>query len=216
MHVSDDIRPINSININPFKVPGPKSLCSSSNEDVIMNNHQGGPINYIESSGEECLTPRQACGIESAARSNPKMDINVYTNIARLGRPAWDGRIIRHGRVRSCTLNRLLTNNEHKFGRRIQFIRKNFGDWLPKFNSTFKSHHFEEMKKSPHWIVQLSDVARLVLLEKFGGIYLDFDNIVFRPLHCLRNTLSYLQEELHIENGIMVLLRCSNFFFSFL
>jgi len=62
------------------------------------------------------------------------------------------------------------------------------------------------MKKSPYWIVQLSDAARLILLEKYGGIYLDFDNIVFRFLHCLRNTLSYLQEELHIENGIMVML----------
>ena len=56
----------------PFKVPGPESLCSSSSED------SKGPIIYIESSGEECLTPRQACGIESAARANPSMDIRIY------------------------------------------------------------------------------------------------------------------------------------------
>jgi len=68
----------------PFKVPGPETLCSSP------ENSSRGPIIYIESSGEECLTPRQACGIESAARANPSMDIRIYSNTAKLGRPAWD------------------------------------------------------------------------------------------------------------------------------
>ena len=184
----------------PFKVPGPKTLCSSSGNSK-------GPIIYIESSGEECLTPRQACGIESAARANPSMEIRIYSNTAKLGRPAWDSRVIRHGIVRFCALNQILLTDRQFDGNKIQFIRRNFEEWLPKFDgSTFKLHHFDQMKKSPYWTVQLSDAARLILLEKYGGIYLDFDNIVFRSLHCLRNTLSYLQEELHIENGIMVIL----------
>ena len=49
-----------------------------------------GPIIYIETSGEECLTPRQACGIESAARANPSMNIRIYARmqqnwVAQLG-----------------------------------------------------------------------------------------------------------------------------------
>ena len=168
----------------PFKVPGPETLCSSP------ENSSRGPIIYIESSGEECLTPRQACGIESAARANPSMDICIYTNSAKLGRPAWDSRVIRHGIVRFCALNQILLTDRQFDGNKIQFIRRNFEEWLPKFDgSTFKLHHFDQMKKSPYWTVQLSDAARLILLEKYGGIYLDFDNIVFRSLHCLLNTL---------------------------
>jgi lactosylceramide 4-alpha-galactosyltransferase len=35
-------------------------------------------IFFIETSGRSCLTGRQACGIESAARANPKAIITLY------------------------------------------------------------------------------------------------------------------------------------------
>jgi len=118
------------------------------------------------------------------------MDICIYTNSAKLGRPAWDSRVIRHGIVRFCALNQILLTDHQFNSNRIKLIRRNFEEWLPKFDgSTFKLHHFDQIKKSTYLIVQLNDAARLIFLDKNGGIYLDFDNIVFRSLHCLLNTL---------------------------
>ena len=186
----------------PFKVPGPISLCPPIDDDeetIPSSKSETRQITFIESSGEECLTPRQACGIESAARTNPEMLIRIYTNSDRTGLSGWDDRVMRPGRVRSCAFNRILLNlTSHN----IRFIRENFTHRLAEEKSFRR--HLDEMKKSPFWVVQVSDAMRLILLKKHGGLYLDFDNIVFRPLHCLRNSLSYLEEEVHIENGVMV------------
>lgn len=177
----------------PFKVPGPDSICPADSPTG------DGLITFIESSGEECLTPRQACGIESAARANPRMDVRVHTNAVRMGPPGWDHRVMRPGKVRSCAFNRILADLHPN----VRFIREDFSRWLEEEDSSFRPH-LERMKSSPYWVVQLSDVIRLILLKKHGGFYLDFDNIVFRPIHCLRNSVSYLEEAVHIENGIMV------------
>lgn len=60
--------------------------------------------------------------------------------------------------------------------------------------------HFDRSEWS---YVHLSDALRLILLEKYGGFYLDSDIVTFRPLHCLRNAASYLNEVPHIENGVV-------------
>lgn len=82
------------------------------------------------------------------------MDIRIYSNTAKLGRPAWNSRVMRHGRVHSCDLNKLLLTERQFDGSKIRFIRRNFKEWIPKFDgSTFKLHHFNRMKQSPYWIV---------------------------------------------------------------
>lgn len=178
----------------PFKVPGPESLCPAPvSEDI---NQQ---IHFIESSGEECLTPRQACGIESAARANPDMKIGVYLNTAKLGPPGWADRLMRPGRVRSCNLNQMLIEKYSN----VKMIYDNFTVMLQesRFRPLVETGCLQESRWS---VVQISDAIRLLLLQKLGGIYLDFDNIIFRPLHCLRNVFSYLEEKPNIENGILV------------
>lgn len=159
-------------------------------------------IHYVEASGEECLTPRQACAIESAARANPGMGIRVHTNAARLGPPGWDQRMVRQ--IRSCAFNQLLTKLQDSSSN-VQIIRENFGQVL-KDEPSFRPH-LDTIKAGPFWAVHVSDVMRLILLKKYGGIFLDFDKIVFRSLHCLRNALTYLEggpngEE--IQNSAMV------------
>ncbi|KAI9563398.1 hypothetical protein GHT06_010861 [Daphnia sinensis] len=178
----------------PFKVPGPESLCPPfANGDTQR-------INFIESTGEECLTPRQACGVESAARANSQMDVKVYLNTAKIGPPGWDDLLRRPGRVRSCSLNQML---DSEFSN-VEMIRENFTSILR--NSSFRPLIESGNFHTSHWsVVQVSDAIRLLLLQKYGGYYLDFDNIVFRSLHCLRNGFSYLEEHPNIENGIMVM-----------
>lgn len=176
----------------PFKVPGPESLCPASSDEGL------GPIIFIESSGEECLTPRQVCGVESASRANPGMKIKVYINTDKLGPPGWADRFMRPGRVRSCKLNELISKYNN-----VEMIRDNFTALLE--NSPFRPLIDTGKIQESQWsVVQISDAIRLLLLQKHGGIYLDFDNVVFRPLHCLRNVFSYLEEKPNIENGILV------------
>ncbi|KAK4026396.1 alpha-1,4-N-acetylglucosaminyltransferase [Daphnia magna] len=178
----------------PFKVPGPDSLCPPFASGDTER------INFIESTGEECLTPRQACGVESAARANSQMDIKVYLNVAKIGPPGWDDLLRRPGRVRSCSFNQMLGSEFSN----VEMIRENFTSILENspFRPLIESGNFH----TSHWsVVQVSDAIRLLLLQKYGGYYLDFDNIVFRSLHCLRNGFSYLEEHPNIENGIMVM-----------
>ena len=41
-------------------------------------------------------------------------------------------------------------------------------------------------------------------LLRTGGVYLDLDVVVLRPVHCLRNTAGYLQRIGNwIENGVL-------------
>lgn len=181
----------------PFKVPGPESICPS----MALQSGDTDRINFIESTGHECLTPRQACGVESAARANPGMNIQIHLNTDKIGPPAWDDLLRRPGRVRSCAFNALLQN---QFSHNVQMIRENFTNVLKEslFRPLIESGNFQ----TSHWsVVQISDAIRLLLLQQHGGYYLDFDNIVFRPLHCLRNGFSYLEEHPNIENGIMVM-----------
>lgn len=154
---------------------------------------------YIESTGLECLTPRQACGIESAARANPEMSISVHVNTMRIGGHHEEQHIFRPGRVRSCALNEMLADRYNN----VRFIKENFLDLL-RGSEFWPLIESRKIQLSPWSDVQVSDAVRLILLYKSGGIYLDFDNVVFRPLHCLKNTLSYLKEAPNIENGIMV------------
>jgi lactosylceramide 4-alpha-galactosyltransferase len=53
----------------------------------------------------------------------------------------------------------------------------------------------------------LSDVVRIAMLHKSGGIYLDLDVVVLRSLGCLRNTAGEVRSPEYkagIENGVLI------------
>ena len=157
-------------------------------------------INYIESSGIKCLTPRQACGVESGARQNPHMSVKIYFNTVEMNPPSWDDRIMRPGRVHACTLNQLLTSHYSN----VEMIAKNFTHVLQEtqFRPVVESKKHPKSKAS---IIEIGEAMRLIILQKYGGFYLDFDSIVFRPLHCLQNMFSYLMDEFpSIRSEVMV------------
>ena len=76
----------------------------------------------------------------------------------------------------------------------------------------------EHTKDTPLWALQSkgllnnseypsahrSDAIRVALIWKHGGLYMDLDVVVLRPLHCLKNTVGLVD---HIpgwaENGVM-------------
>lgn len=178
----------------PFKVPGPESLCPDYRKEDSAER-----IVYVESSGNECLTARQACGVESASRANPNMRVDVYFNTRRIGDRDAEQDIQR----RSCAFNAVALGRSN-----VNVIKENFASKLR--NTPFWGLiETRKLPNSPWSSVQLSDLMRIVYLNETGGIYLDFDVMVLRPLHCLRNTLSYLTIEIEasIENGIMVNIR---------
>ncbi|NXY11936.1 A4GAT galactosyltransferase, partial [Pteruthius melanotis] len=53
-----------------------------------------------------------------------------------------------------------------------------------------------ERDKEPHFLVVLSDACRIVLMWKFGGIYLDTDFIVLKNLQNLTNALGIQGDDL--------------------
>ena len=119
-------------------------------------------IFFHETSGRGCLSFRQSCTIESAAKHNPLRPIELYISADRINdTKPWLGMLRRYGNVAVK-----LVNND-------QFFRASpFRAWYDKGewrNSRFKTAH-------------ISDYIRLISLYESGGFYLDLDYVVLKPL----------------------------------
>ena len=183
-------------------ISGPNSFCPAFNSslDVVQQRE----IFFLETSGENCLTPRQACSVESAARKNPHMKVTLYTDIgdsfsSSANRSTAGHRADTLGNQRNCDVMDILKRFPN-----VAVIRSRLADEL---QGTFlRGRWFDigrlQQSQFPH--VHLSDAVRVAILQKRGGIYLDLDCIVLRPLHCLRNTAAYLPSlPSWIENGVL-------------
>lgn len=184
--------------------------------DEICHSDSGGEkrIIFIETSGESCLRPRQACAVESAARSNPDMDIYVYMAINRPpGEPEEEKG--NHGLERHCKTMELLKSFEN-----LHILREDLP--LHFLSTPLESLYFNGLFNDSEYSYQhLSDALRIILLYKYGGIYIDLDVIVFRSLRCLRNTAGHVLVlgESSVENGVMIFDRghkLLNFFLKFM
>lgn len=61
---------------NPIlEIIGENDLCLETRKEEVKRRQE---IFFIETSGEDCLTARQACSIESASRTNPDANVVVY------------------------------------------------------------------------------------------------------------------------------------------
>lgn len=155
-------------------------------------------IIFIETSAQSCLRPRQACAIESAAITNPEMTIYVYMALTPLpGSPEVDQG---DGLERHCHTMDILAKLPN-----VQIIhedlRKHFiGTPLEEtlLNGTFDKSKFS--------FQHMADALRIVLLYKYGGIYIDMDVVVLRSLACLRNTAGQVVSwgQSGLENGLLV------------
>jgi lactosylceramide 4-alpha-galactosyltransferase len=169
-------------------VPGTDNLCptksdSASRHSRVRKTHKVQNIFFLETSGFSCLTARQACSVESAARSNPYAIISVHMeNSGSQKQKEMKDELA--GQRRSCAI----TNRLFKEWNNVKLIRE---DLLQHLRNTTLWRLYEKslLSQSIHPLTHRSDAVRVAMLWKFGGIYLDLDCLVFRPLYCLQNTV---------------------------
>ncbi|KAK4027619.1 hypothetical protein OUZ56_016667 [Daphnia magna] len=181
-------------------LPGADNLCPiESSATRWKRNEKAQNIFFLETSGERCLTARQACSIESTARSNPYAMISVHMENSGPTRQA-NVRNEQSSQRRNCAItNRLFEEWENN----VKLVRE---DLLQHLRDTplWRLQQQGRLNQSVHPLTHRSDAVRVAMLWKYGGVYLDLDCLVFRPLYCLKNTVGlvdFLPD--WVENGVM-------------
>lgn len=180
-------------------VPGVLDLCSIGTTRSERRHEPNSSIFFLETSGETCLTARQACSIESAARTNPDAIISVYMEI---NRPTKQGRIKVDlaGQQRNCAITKRLF---HDWENNVKLVRQDLMEHL-RNTSLWRLYQNGLLNQSSHPLMHKSDAVRVAMLWKYGGLYLDLDCLVFRPLYCLQNTVGLVDFLPNwVENGVM-------------
>ncbi|XP_026299591.1 lactosylceramide 4-alpha-galactosyltransferase isoform X4 [Apis mellifera] len=115
------------------------------------------------------LNARQACAVESAAKINPDMNIYLlFLSPSKISR-----------RFRRLFKQLQTYPNIHIRRIKPEDYMKN-----TPLNEWYKT---EILKKSKWPINHMSDILRYLTLWKYGGIYLDLDVIVIKPIKYLAN-----------------------------
>lgn len=156
-------------------------------------------IFFIETSGRSCLSARQACGIESAARAHPQSDVTIYTEATPQGAliNMTKGRI---GMEPNCEITKEVLRQL----KNIKVVPGNLMDHLID-TPLWSLHEAGYLGESTSPLVHRSDAVRVALLWKKGGIYLDLDCITLKSLEHLHNTVGTVNDFLPnwLENGVM-------------
>jgi lactosylceramide 4-alpha-galactosyltransferase len=87
----------------------------------------------------------------------------------------------------------------------IEIVRENLVELLEE-TPLWQLHKTGSFNRSSWRLFHLSDAARVALLWKKGGTYLDMDCIVLRPLESLNNTIGTVENgnvPSWVENGVM-------------
>uniref|UniRef100_G3MQP5 Alpha 1,4-glycosyltransferase domain-containing protein n=1 Tax=Amblyomma maculatum TaxID=34609 RepID=G3MQP5_AMBMU len=147
-----------------------RCLCnvSSQQEQEIPSGQTLPKIWFVESSlrNETCLNEREACSVESAALRNPTLTVNL---------------LITGSMANNCSTIRTLS------------ILPNFRATIIDVRTEFQGTPLEPWYKAGTWktaknkVADMSDALRWLILWKRGGIYLDLDVIVLKPLKDLKN-----------------------------
>ncbi|XP_059090953.1 uncharacterized protein LOC131886592 [Tigriopus californicus] len=141
-------------------------------EDVSFWSEKG-IMFFIESADRTHLLPRQACSVESALKTNP----NLYIIVAMT--------------TDTLDLSSNVTCHLYsQFGERRLFFRHVDASELSQrtpLQDLFKSNLLWD---SQYGIVQLSDALRLLLVQRYGGVYSDLDMIYLQSVEGLRNFIS--------------------------
>jgi len=90
--------------------------------------------------------------------------------------------------ARSCSITKSLLNN-HK---NIKIVREDLLTYLEKTPLEpllSNDHQSGGIRNGQFPLAQRSDLVRVALMWKKGGMYLDLDVVVYRPLYCLKNTV---------------------------
>ena len=66
-----------------------------------------------------------------------------------------------------------------------------------------KQARFEKWETGPYWYSHVSDMLRLLILFRYGGVYLDTDVVITRSFHDLEDSLGY-QDEKELNGAVMI------------
>lgn len=147
------------------------------------------PIVFLETSAKSTLTLREACVIESAAYHNWQRNVTVLS------------------------ISKLRVTPNHM---RTLVRKRNINLQLLNLSALFEGTPLEVwykmklIKDSQYPVHHLSDAARLAILWKHGGIYLDTDALIIRSLNNLSNSVSEESENV-VANGILIFDKSSPF-----
>ncbi|KAK4874654.1 hypothetical protein RN001_014014 [Aquatica leii] len=144
------------------------------------------------SSNNERITilPRQACAIESAAFTHPDFDVHVVY--------ASSGVIKNQGSLSDYLIQILSSYKNVKF---LHF------DIMSLVNgSTVESlYQQNKVESAAYPMIATSDISRLLILQKYGGTYLDLDVIVLKRLDTLPLNCVGLQSSSYVNNAVIKL-----------
>jgi lactosylceramide 4-alpha-galactosyltransferase len=119
---------------------------------------------FVISSGEAYLSNRQLCGIESASNVNPRMVmVMVFVHPAK-----------RISLEKSPALTELLQQRPNIQLATLDPVTVMHGVGLDRLLDSILSGKFP--------MVHMSDILRMLLLLKFGGVYSDLDMIMLKNL----------------------------------
>lgn len=167
--IYSDLLPKSNCESKPYSM---KELTSiAMQEQIVMPSHQSffnRTIYFIESKQPNDnilnISPRHACAVESAAKNNPDWNITLIAlNITDLNENSLFIKALRlypNINIINTTL--------------VEFSKGTIAEeWVSK----------KVIDKSKHPVVHFSDFMRLLVLHKFGGLYLDTDFIVLKSLN---------------------------------
>ncbi|KAK4884084.1 hypothetical protein RN001_000355 [Aquatica leii] len=138
--------------------------------------------------GKITILPRQACAIESAAFNNPNFDIHLLY--------ASSGKLKNEGSL-SDRLLQILQNYKN-----IKILSFDFQN-LVKDSPAESLYKNKKIQSAAFPVIVASDISRLLILQKYGGIYLDLDVIVIKPLEKLGFNYAGLQSNKYVNNAVL-------------
>ena len=146
-------------------------------------------IHLIECSNRDTFTFKQLCVIESASKHHPNYVINVWTVSPELQNDP----------------NFVLIGEKYQNIDLVNIDIKNFIDESQLRNI------WNKLKNSAYYVSHLSDVLRILILKKFGGIYLDLDALVIKTFPSNENFIGFNEiglneigiNEFELAGGVM-------------
>lgn len=175
-----------------FKIFGNSIYCHNLEEEDALSSAEDvqfspspNSIFFHETSCRGSLTPRQACIIESAARTNPQKEIYLLFSAP-----------VNELMLTSGNLNQLQLFPNVKLAR-VHLIK--YAESTP-LEEMVKNKPFENSK---WWIEHTSDILRSLTLFKWGGIYLDTDMLVVKSLTPLGPNW-VAKEDSHLVNSAAI------------
>ena len=163
-----------------------RNIFETANDRSIyrINHIESAPkIHFIECSGRNTFTLKQLCVIESAANYHPEHLVQVW--------------------IFGGISNKLQKDSDFKFIQtqypNIKAISMDAQEFVEKSEA---KNIWDKLRRSKYYISHLSDILRVLIVKNFGGIYLDLDALILKPLPPAPNFIGRENDE-YVAGGLI-------------